>query len=388
MAYKIYTVEEHFCSTGRPKRILACDGGGLRGILTIGILEKVEKVLRERHNAGDSFRLCHYFDLIAGTSTGSIIAAMLAKGWRVEDIRARYMDLAETVFEKSFLRRGLIRAKYDKEKLSEELRKCIGKNTKIGSDELKTGLLIVTKRMDTGSAWPISNNPRGQYYHAHSEGVVANSSYPLWKVVRASTAAPTYFDPESITIAKAPRKNPVEGEFVDGGMSCFNNPALQAFMFATLNGYRVNWPAGGDKLLLVSIGTGRSDPRGTLSSIAGKEGIQCAVSLMNDCADFQETILQWMSTSRTARKIDRELGDLRSDLLGGSPCLTYLRYNVDLSSENLKKLLPTLEDKVINSLHEMDAPENMQTLYQLGQLEAQRSILESDFPTAFDLVGS
>src|SRR6266508_6884417 len=80
MGYKIRTRDEHFQSDGTPKRILALDGGGLRGILTLEVLAKIEKTLGKRHGGEDSFRLCHYFDLIAGTSTGAIIAAALALG--------------------------------------------------------------------------------------------------------------------------------------------------------------------------------------------------------------------------------------------------------------------------------------------------------------------
>src|SRR5262245_45299303 len=67
MPYKIRGRDEHYASDGAPKRILALDGGGLRGILTLGILQRIEDILRERHGAGDDFRLSHYFDLIAGT---------------------------------------------------------------------------------------------------------------------------------------------------------------------------------------------------------------------------------------------------------------------------------------------------------------------------------
>ena len=72
-------VEQHLFSPG-PKRILALDGGGVRGILTLAILERMEALLRERSSTPNSFRLCDYFDLIGGTSTGSIIASGLALG--------------------------------------------------------------------------------------------------------------------------------------------------------------------------------------------------------------------------------------------------------------------------------------------------------------------
>lgn len=386
MIYKILNRDEHLKTDGTPKRILALDGGGLRGILTIGILQKIEDILRERHGDCDDFRLCHYFDLIAGTSTGSIIAAALAIGWKVEEIREKYMRLGKSVFEKSFFRKGLFRAKYDKEKLTEELQEVYGEHTMLGGDELQTGLLIMTKRLDTGSPWPISNNPRGKYYASRPGGTIGNGEYPLWQVVRASTAASAYFDPESITIAEKSGYKTTEGGFVDGGASPFNNPALQALMYATIDGYRIGWPTGADKLLLVSVGTGAADPKVKMSDFAAGHAIKTLLSLMDDCAVLQETMLQWMSSSSTARIIDRELGDLRHDLVAGSPLLNYLRYDVDLSKNDVQSLDPSMTNvKLIDSLSAMDAPENMNVLHKLGILAAKRDIKETDFAANFDL---
>src|SRR5215470_15988643 len=103
MSYKPRTRDEHFANDGTPKRILALDGGGLRGILTLGYLARIEELLRERHKAGDEFRLSHYFDLIAGTSTGAIIAAGLAKGWTVAELAQHYLELGNEIFSKEWL---------------------------------------------------------------------------------------------------------------------------------------------------------------------------------------------------------------------------------------------------------------------------------------------
>ena len=100
---------------------------------------------------------------------------------------------------------------------------------------------------------------------------------------------------------------------------------------------------------------------------------------------MQETILQWMSSSRTARELDREVGDLRNDLVASIPLLTYLRYDVDMQTSNVKALLPQVSERKIAKLHAMDAPENMTTLYDLGKAAAVNRILESDFPAVFDL---
>jgi hypothetical protein len=386
MPYTIRTRDQHLANDGRPKRILALDGGGLRGILTLAILQEIETLLRARHGDDPKFRLCHYFDLVAGTSTGAIIAATLALGWSVEEIRAKYMDLGSRVFEKTFFRQGVLRAKYDHARLNDELQGVYGATTTLGSDRLQTGLLLVTKRIDTGSWWPISNNPNGKYFAARPGGTIGNGEYPLWQVVRASTAAPSYFDPEMITIASPSDAPAVGGRFIDGGVSPFNNPALMAVMYATLDGYRIGWPTGADRLLVVSVGTGASDPSVKPSKLAAEGALKALLSLMEDCAVLQETMLQWMSKSATAREFDREIGDLGKDLVGGTAQLSYLRYNVDLSPASVKALDPSPPDAGrIASLSEMDAPENMEYLHRLGTLGGQRDVKAAHFDRAFDL---
>ena len=389
MTYWVMDLKDHLQNDNRPKRILALDGGGLRGILSLSILQKIEEILRDRHGGDSDFRLCHYFDLIAGTSTGAIIAAMLAVGWPVEKIRQKYISLGKSVFKKSLLRQGLLRAKYDEVKLINELKSVYGKDTRLGSPEVLTGLLIMTKRLDTGSPWPISNNPRGKYFSSRPGGIIGNSDYPLWKVVRASTAAPAYFDPETITIAKQTGQKTTKGQFVDGGVSPFNNPALQAYMYATISGYGIGWPSGDDKLLLVSVGTGAPDPDVENSVITAKKALRALLSLMNDCATFQETLLQWMSSSPNAREIDRELGSLNSDLIAGVPLMIYNRYNVDLTEKAVRELYPEFKDRErIESLSAMDAPGNMGLLEKLGKLAAARDVKKTDFPSVFDLPAS
>jgi patatin-like phospholipase/acyl hydrolase len=126
------TRDDHLFGAG-PKRMLALDGGGVRGVVTLAYLERIEKILRRRH--GDAFRLCDYFDLIGGTSTGAIIAAGLALGFSVAKLQALYRDLAGEVFKKAFWRVGLIGAKFPGETLDSQLRKAFGDVT-LGSDQL------------------------------------------------------------------------------------------------------------------------------------------------------------------------------------------------------------------------------------------------------------
>lgn len=96
--------------------------------------------------------------------------------------------------------------------------------------------------------------------------------------------------------------------------------------------------------------------------------------------------MQWMSSSDTRRVIDRELGDLSADSLGGAPLFTYQRYNALLTKDGLNKVLPGVTDEQIESLGKMDKPGNMETLMKVGSDAAQR-IASSHFPAAFDLTG-
>src|SRR5262245_20369609 len=101
MTYKPRSRDEHFRGGG-PKRVLALDGGGLRGVLSLGFLARIESLLRERHGNIETFRLAHYFDLIAGTSTGAIIAAALAQGLTVAEIADHYMKMGTQVFKRDW----------------------------------------------------------------------------------------------------------------------------------------------------------------------------------------------------------------------------------------------------------------------------------------------
>lgn len=385
MSYLKLSRNQHFQSPGS-KRILALDGGGLRGIVTLGYLKRIESMLAERHGAGKDFRLAHYFDLVAGTSTGSIIAASLAMGMSVDEITDLYTKLGKEVFRRSAWRKGILRARYSADELTKHLRRIFGPKTTLGDPSLTTGLLIMTKRMDTGSPWPLGNNPKGRYYAARkSDTWVSNKDYPLWKVVRASTAAPSYFDPESITITRKKGLKTVKGEFVDGGVSPFNNPSLQAFMYATMDGYKIRWETGPEKLLIVSVGTGRGDSGKKPTWIAAKGAMQSLLSLMDDSGALVETMVQWLSTGDTHREIDREIGNLTGHGLAGGPYFTYARFDLSLRREVVDELKPGISNDTLDSLTEMDEPKNMPMLKELAEADAARRIRANHFPGAFDL---
>ena len=248
------TKQQHLDPARTPKRILSLDGGGIRGVLTLQYLKVIETMVQERF--GKPTLLSDYFDLIGGTSTGSIIAAGLAAGMTVDDLQALYVGMGASVFQSDLVTRTLPEAlrgkfapKFPAAPLKAQLDKALGADATLDSDTLRTGLMIMTKRLDTGSPWPLHNSGRGPY--AAEDGALH-----LTQIVRASTAAPTYFAPEEIQIHSR-SGSVVDGAFVDGGVTPFNDPALQLLMLAALQGYGFRWPTGKDRLLLISIGTGR-----------------------------------------------------------------------------------------------------------------------------------
>ncbi|MCX2933721.1 patatin-like phospholipase family protein [Mycobacterium sp. CVI_P3] len=383
MAVNSRTRDEHLFDDG-PKRLLALDGGGIRGALTLGYLGRIEAILRERTGGDPAFRLCDYFDLIGGTSTGAIIATGLALGLSVDELDGIYRTLGEKIFADSVFRIGLIGAKFPKEPLIEALDSYFGDET-LGSDKLRTGLMVVTKRLDTGSPWLLHNNPRGAFYDSVGDGV-ANKDLLLTSIVRASTAAPHYFDPELIEIAPE-----TFGAFVDGGVSPYNNPAMQVLMLATCSGYGLNWHFGADRLLLVSVGTGYREisvpAHEVMTMPAVRLAAESVLSIMQDANWQGQALLQWMGRSPTAWTIDSEIGDLRADSLGNGPdLLSYLRYEVALQPDWLRDTLGVeLSARQCEALYSMDEPANVAELTRLGRSAAQIQVRPDHFPLAFDL---
>ena len=347
-----------------PRKLLALDGGGIRGLITVEVLAAVERTLRADRR--DDFRLSDEFDYVAGTSTGAIIATGIALGMTVDEIRDFYLGSGREMFEKaSVLRR--FRNKYEDNKLATKLKRTIGEHTTLGSDNLRTLLMIVMRNATTDSPWPVSNNPRA-YYNApqrRAEGKACNLDLPLWQLVRASTAAPTYFPPEVIDAG-----GPAPFLMVDGGVTVYNNAAFLLFLMATVEPYRLQWPTGEDEMLLVSIGTGttpRADrelAREDLNLIYNATSIPAA--LMFAALNEQDLLCRVFGRCVHGASLDREVGDLIGATGPVDPKLfTYVRYNAELSEEwlsghGLGHLDPT-------RVKRLDSTDHMEALQEIGR---------------------
>jgi hypothetical protein len=363
----------------RPRRMLALDGGGIRGLITLGILQKIETMIQQA--TGQS--LCEYFDYIAGTSTGAIIAASLARGMNVAQVINFYRNFGREMFDPSALTE---RYKYlhTADPLISQLQVVYGLDTTLDPEDLRCLLLVVTKNVTTDSAWPVSSNPDAKYNDPSRTD--NNSRMPLWKLVRASTAAPVYFPAEVMTWDETKPSNAVV--FVDGGMTPYNNPAFLLYRMATEPAYRLNWSSGEKNLLLISVGTGASESLGVTAAAPNKNIVSTLAglpgSLMYTMQVDQDINCRTIGRCTSGAPLDREQMDLIPRYLQDGMTLEqayaapkvplttdlgrrflYARYNADLSRKGLNSLgFPDVDP---DRIQKMDCPENIDTLLAVGQ---------------------
>jgi hypothetical protein len=317
-----------------PKKLLALDGGGIRGALSLEILRSVETHLRRRY--AEDLVLADYFDYIGGTSTGAIVAAGLALGKSVAELQEMYRSLGAKIFSKRFLPLRL-KSLYRDGPLTSELEKFFGERVTLGDPGLRTLLLIVLHNTVTDSAWPLSNCTRAKYNTADRSLKTPsdrNLDMSLTVLVRGSTAAPVYFPPQHAVVGRN------QFVFQDGGITAFNNPALILFLVATLPEYGLQWPVGEDRMLIVSVGTGSSaaiHPNLLAQQVNLKFNAKNLPSVfMNSASAAQDMLCRTLGSCRAGPEIDREFGRrLNAPGVGGPSLFTYLRYNADLSDASL-----------------------------------------------------
>ena len=371
---------ERYKDKDQPRKILTIDGGGIRGILALGILKQIENQLRDVSKAGDSFRLCDYFDYIGGTSTGAIIAASLALGKSVSEISTMYEQNGKAMFAKAPFFKRLIR-QYDSRNLKKELQLFFGKDTTLLPQYLKCLLLIVTMNVDTDSPWPISSNPEAKYNDISRED--CNLKVPLWQLVRASTAAPFYFGHEEIVLN--PKKPDQKRAFVDGGVTPHNNPAWLLYRMVTNPAYNLGWKTGEKNLLVVSVGTGEFSRVGRYKNV-GEVALNLSPNLLSTMSIEKDVSCRHVGRCSFGAEIDREIGDMipRDDKKNKIPleedlgrAFLYARYNADISSEGLKKL--GLHKINAANVQKMDSIQFISNLMEIGDAAGQEIDVKSHF---------
>ena len=380
-----------FEPSDRPRRVLAIDGGGIRGALAVGLASRLEAVLRVKLGRPDLV-LADYFDLIGGTSTGAIVAAGLALGRDTASLRELYLRLGPRVFRRGMPRIPLIQPRFDPKRLEEVIREELGEAT-LETAAWKTAFAAVAKRVDTGSTWIWTNCPRSKYWagspsttgHADpTKRTIPNKDYPLAAIVQASAAAPFYFDMVRMEVVEGD-----PGVFFDGAVTPHNNPSLLLAQTALAPAYGFSWSAGADKLMIVSIGTGAPRPvrpawARTPRHLAVWTAIHALTSMSYDASQLAISMLQWLGTSPQPWTINREVGTLQG-ANPGPPLWTYVRYDAPLEAAWLAQHLddppPTAQ---LPKLARLDDDTQVPALWDIGRRVGERLILPEHFADVFD----
>jgi predicted acylesterase/phospholipase RssA len=210
---------------GPPFRILSLDGGGAKGFYTLGVLREIEAMI--------GCPLSERFDLIFGTSTGAIIASLLALGYRVDEIHELYKKHVPTVMSK--------RSPAEKtDALAKLANDVFGDRT---FDEVKTGIGVVATRWLTEK--PMIFKAKIAQAHGRKSSFVPGFGVKMADAVQASCSAYPFFNRKVVITSTGD-----EVELVDGGY-CANNPTLYAIADAIVAMERPH-----QDLRVVSIGVG------------------------------------------------------------------------------------------------------------------------------------
>lgn len=214
------------------KRVLSCDSGGIKGVLSLCFLEHFEK---------ETGKSCHeLFDLFVGTSTGAIIAGSLAYGLTASEVLEMYEEMAILIFSEKLHKwwkpwTYITQPKYHYAPMERTL-KTYFKDTNIFDPTFPKKVLMFAKDLSTSENVFFNNNNifNPETYDEHVKRRY-DSHGTLYKIITASAVAPTFFPPY--------------GTFVDGGVGVYGNPVYQAALEAV---YYYGWK----KVEVYSIGTG------------------------------------------------------------------------------------------------------------------------------------
>ncbi|PVH76558.1 FabD/lysophospholipase-like protein [Cadophora sp. DSE1049] len=241
--------------SNRPLRILSLDGGGVKGLATLCMLEAIMVQLQlEMPGAKNKRRIirpCDYFDLICGTSTGGLIAILLGRlRYTVKEAKDLYLKLAKEIFSKDS---DSVDSKFDHTVLEQRIKDIIESAPAPEPGSLEADVLLEDESIGTPQGgtrtFVVATRTRGtgatavrmRSYEIAKKEMAFEAK--IWEAARATSAAPTFFSPIKIRHVT----------YGDGGTG-WNNPTKEA-----LNEIHKIWPSR-PIACLVSIGCGIEDP--------------------------------------------------------------------------------------------------------------------------------
>jgi uncharacterized protein len=319
-------------------KILALDGGGVRGIVSARILQQVEQEIR---NQGKGNFLHEYFDLIAGTSTGSILTGGIAIGKNSDDLVQLYRDRGQDIFPidrkeryknfPSFIQPILdvfSPSRYSHDGIISVLKDAY-KSTRIKDIEKPIILILAYDTLYRNTTFFTNCHPDlGDRWY--------DDCY-LWEICTASASAPTFFPPYKLEPVDKEKFGNWEFPHIDGGVSA-NNPALAALSLVLRINQSSISPTIKQKykldnlrledISILSIGTGQTGEPYQYEQISRWRGLDWVKNLTNI---FMEP------TSEIDSTICRQI-------MGGYDSKRYLRLQFDLNETFKPKPQETYKD--------------------------------------------
>ena len=208
-------------------KILTLDGGGTRGIYSAQLLALVEQEL--------DMPIKESFDLIAGTSTGAIIAGAIVSDISMDEIVTLFETESPGIFQKKWYRNLLFSSKYSEDVFAQAIAKHIPAKP---LSEISTPLIITSSEITTSELYLFRSN----YAEKLGHGEYSDGDVCIRDAVVASCSAPTFFAPKSLNNLL----------YADGGLWA-NNPSIAAYTEAlTIFGKDVS------EVKILSIGTGHA----------------------------------------------------------------------------------------------------------------------------------
>lgn len=355
MAAGSRTLTDQRLKQAGPKRLLAIDALAGRGMLAAGLLSVLEERLSGR--AGRRVRLCDYFDLIGGVSTGALAAAVLARGGTAEEVGDLFRSIAPAPGVRETKSAAGRRSRIDLSRASEAIKERFG-DAALSSDGFSTGFAAFAVQADNGGV---------RVFSAH--GPAAPDGMLLRDALAASLGGPTPGEP--VMIAFPSRDGAFEDTgFVDPASVGFVTPALRLLQAATGDALDLHWPPGDAVMSLMSVGGGAW--RFSLGGAGGKGDeatFARAAAVMS--ASAQNAAFEAVSAIQAIAQTPRPWGvDAQTDArLTVVPVVHFHRLDAWLDAPTLTDLGLTYSAAELAALREAasDAPAEMARLFEIGR---------------------
>lgn len=347
-----------------PKRILSLDGGGVLSAMTFGYLERIEQALRARYGSPD-FKLRDYFDLIGGAGFSTLVAAALALGHEVSTVERLFREIMPFAFEKGLFLFNRLKYLYTARLLAEQLSRLLGDVT-LGHESIRTGLCVITTRLDEQRPYPFLNHPS-------LPNILAA---PLSDIVMAAMSFPNYHLPKRVSLGAEGEALLLSGEITVGG-----DPSLYLLLLATGAAFPLRWRTGKRRLFMLSVGTGELRERRAPTTTT-EMSLELPM-LQSRGAQYQSRmLLQSLAWDPAAPAPGG--GGAPADFAEAEPVLTYRRYDIELKEDVVRDLgLPEMAER-LGSLR-FDSVKHLDDVITLGQAAAARQVNADHFSRSFDV---